>query len=182
MFDWSNIMVSEPNWIVLIVLSAITGALLKPLLYFFIYLIKRLRKSGIEATWYGYYIISKNKEPFIGKETIEVKKGVFNNYIVYGKSITTENQKYKGVVIEERNYLVVHMKPTKHDEEIVLRLKRLIPGNDEIMYGLWSALDFDGNAAVGPTILSKNELNDQQVNDLIKRIKFKREVNGLVVT
>ena len=179
---YTSISSTEPNWIIVMIISALFGMIVKPLIYFVIYLYKRLRKTDIEFNWNGYFIILKNKKEFIGKEKLSIKKGVFNKYIVNGVSITTEDQKYKGTVIEERNYLIIHMNPTKHNEEIFIRLKRTIPGNDEIMYGLWSSLDFDGNAAVGPMILSKNELNDQKIKELTKFININENIRGLTVS
>lgn|GEM_PF-3196958 len=179
MNEFYNLFMVEPNWLILIVISGIFGVLIKPLFYLLIYIYRRLYKTDIEHKWNGYFLILKNKKEFIGKEILDIKQGIFNKYIVHGISITTEGQKYKGTVKEERNFLIIQMNPTKHDEDIFIRLKRTIPGNDEIMYGLWSALDFDGNAAVGPMILSKKELDDEKVRELIKFISVREEIKGL---
>ncbi|MGV6830892.1 MAG: hypothetical protein ACWA5P_04905 [bacterium] len=182
MGELHSFFLEEPNWLILMLISGLFGILIKPLLQLLIYIYRKFNKTDIEHKWYGYFIILKNKEEFIGKENLYIKQGIFNKYIVHGISITTEGQEYKGTVKEERNFLIIQMNPTKHDEEIFIRLKRTIPGNDEVMYGLWSALDFDGNAAVGPMILSKKELNDDKIRELTEFVNIKKEIKGLSVS
>lgn len=161
-------LIQQPHWLVVAIIGSVIGVSLKPMFYLIYYLAKISKKKDIECKWFGYFYIKKNSCNYIGKETLFIRKGVFNNYIIKGVSITTKGQQYSGVVIMERNFLVIKMKPEIHEEEIFIRLKRSIPGNDEIMVGLWSALDFDGNAAAGPMVLSRQEINEDQLNDIIK--------------
>ncbi len=172
-----------PNWIILILISTIFGAVLRSLFKFIVFCFRQLKRSDIERKWFGYYLISRNHQPYVGREIMNIGKGVFDSFIVRDTSITSQGQTYKGTVKLERNFIVIQMRPKLHEEEIFIRLKRNIPGNDEVMYGLWSALDMDGNAAVGPMILSRQELEEAYLNDIVKtKIKNIPEIRNMVVS
>jgi hypothetical protein len=177
-------MFDEPHWLIVSIIGAMLGFLMPYIWKILVFGIRRLSRHHLEGLWYGYYFIIENEAPKLGSETLKIQKGIFHSFVVEGESLNgaiSIQQKYKGIVDEERNFLIIQMKPTKHDEHIFIRLKLPIPGNDKFMYGLWSAIDFDGNAAVGPMIMSRKELSKAELEQIRDRIHLIPEMRFMRV-
>ncbi len=177
-------MYTEPPWFVVSIIGAILGLLMPFIWKILVFSVRKLSTHHLEGLWFGYYFIIENDVPKLGSETLQIQKGIFHYLVIEGESLNQAisiQQKYSGNVYEERNFLIIQMKPTGHDEHIFIRLKRPIPGNDKFMYGLWSALDFDGNASVGPMIMSRKELSKTELERIRDKIHFIPELKFMKV-
>jgi hypothetical protein len=115
--------------------------------------------------WFGCYYILRDNADFLGRERWEVR---IRDDRVLDVTVASQSfeQQYSGEMFAEDGFVIVVIQASSHNERIFMRFKKPIPGNDDIMCGVWSALDFDTKAATGPMILSRNELKESTLEDL----------------
>jgi hypothetical protein len=130
--------------------------------------------------WFGYYYILRDNADFLGRERYEL--GVRDDHFL-DVTVTSQSfdQQYSGDMFAEDGFIIMSIQPSNHNERIFVRFKKPIPGNDKTICGVWSALDFDTKVAAGPMILSRNELNENTLEDL-KRARFESAAYTLRVT
>lgn len=150
-------------------LGAVLGLCVKPLWKKMIFLLPSESAKQLTGDWYGYYLIIRRQRVVMESEKLTIAKDYFSGKFVVkgerpipaGQPPVECKQKYFGKLWEEGGYLIIHMYPVTHKENIFIRFNNPIAGGgDEIKYGLWSALDFDNKPAVGPMILSRTQLVD----------------------
>ena len=71
-----------------------------------------------------------------------------------------------GSLRAENGFLVIEMRPSTHDETILMRFRKPIAGNADRVVGIWSALDLDSMASAGPMALSRNALSEEEIRVL----------------
>ena len=133
--------------------------------------IKRRRATtGICGKWYAYDWWEDENEVTLQKKQGTIRKGLLSEYRV---RFTNENHSmsYKGTAsVEANQYLCVK---TKADDALVepkiSRFNLPMAEHRELLFGLSLFFDFDKNVSCGAVILSRHELSDEQVKELMEK-------------
>lgn len=165
--------------------GAVLGLCAKPLWKKMIFLLPSEGAKQLTGDWYGYYLIIRQQQVEMKNEKLTIGKDYFSGKFVVkgerpipdGQTPVECEQKYSGKLWEEGGYLIIHMHPVTHKENIFMRFNNPIAGGDPIKYGLWSALDFDNKPAVGPMILSRTQLVDarQKLDEKLTQFKVEKD-------
>lgn len=163
-----------PNWLLPSIISGFIGYFIPTLANWIKYLIKIAKKRDyIEGNWYSYYSIFEDGAPVIKKEKWEILKGINHSLKVKVDGIGTNDNvisRYDGYVMDEPNFYTIRLKPKSHKEVILIRFKKFYSFNKELVLGLWSSFDYDSRSCVGPQILSKKQIDQNQVKVILENI------------
>lgn len=177
-----DIFKNEPNWIILTLVGTVIG-------YFFPYIIKGIvfvwrqlfSKHYLTGQWNSYYLIWENNLPILKHEKWKVELGYNSKLkVTVATTVTDGNLSYVGELVEERGHLIVTLKAIEYDERVFGRYPIPIPGNDSTVVGLWLGVDFNGHAVVGTNVLSRVELQDEEVRSLLKDYTEVDSVNEMI--
>jgi hypothetical protein len=169
----------EPNWMI----RTLAGFLLG---YFFTYMVKGIHyiwrqvftKNYLTGQWNSYYQTWENNRLVLKREQWTIKFG-FNSKLKV--NITTDEKlSYSGELLEERGHLIAILKAKEFDERIFGRYPIPIPGNDSTVVGLFLGTDWNSHAAAGINILSRTELNENEVSYLLKENTEVDVANGMI--
>lgn len=167
------------HWLVPTLIGVILGAVFPYLIKFAFSVYRRFRPFFLEGLWYSYYFIYQDGVPTIKHETWNVKKGILNKFVVKADDLqseaTTFRLRYRGTLSKEQNLFTVILKPETHKEEILIRFKGTYDYGQKILLGLWSGIDLDGYACVGPQIISRTELSDEEIVDAVRKVEVESE-------
>lgn len=128
---------------------------------------RQLRSSYIEGEWNGYYFTFAEGKSKLTLEKWIIKKGFRENLVVNVQTIPAGTLSYKGEVQLQRDNLVVKLKAQEYPIETFTIFKSPVPGNDNIIIGLWLGLDFNGEVTAGPGVLSRTSLSEQDLHRLL---------------
>lgn len=158
-------LIQEPNWIVLTIIGTVIGYLF-PYIVSGISFIWRLlfAKHYLTGQWNNYYQIWENNLPALKHEKWKVETG-FNSRLKVSISTTLTDGalSYTGELIEERGHLVAILRAAEYEERAFNRYPIPVPGNASTVVGLYLGVDFNGRATVGTTVLSRVELQAEQL-------------------
>jgi hypothetical protein len=173
--------------LLLAIASATVGVVVKEALSGKIRIKPRPKWRDIVGDWFGYYLITKDGkvEPPHG-EVFHIKP----NYLGsdgFRLTVTIPGQddvQYRGTAEKEPDsgYFIIQMKPAGRNEKIFFRFTYPMAAKEpKIVYGLYSALDFSntGLAVVGPAILSRRQISDEDVIAMIKA-NFRVHLEGVI--
>ena len=175
----TEIFQQEPNWIV----RALAGFLLG---YFFTYIIKGtdfiwrmiFSKNYLTGQWNSYYQVWENNIPVLKRENWTIGFG-FNSKLRV--NITTEDSlSFSGELLEEKGNLIVIIKAKDFNERGFGRYPIPIPGNDTTVVGLYLGIDFNGHATACVNILSRIELQMNELSSLLKDNTDFDATNGMI--
>lgn len=156
-------MSTEPHWLIVSIIGAMIGFILPYAKKAIVVLLRYFTDYHIEGAWYEYHWSLIDNNPELKREHWKVKKGIFERLKVVAKSIPSEKLVYKGKIYQERNHLIAIFKATTHTEEVFCRLSNPVPTNDNIITGLWLALDYNRKIISGSLVLSRDELTEEEV-------------------
>ena len=159
---------SEPNWVITIILGAIVGFLLPYILNLVRFIRRFFKKEIAEGNWYVYHMINRDGIIQVENSMWKIKKGFYSKFIVEERKV--DYVLYKGLLVFERNFWLVRLKGIKHDEEVYIRLINPIPTQDTRTQGLFLSLDYNGIATAGPVLISRKEI----LQDKVKKIFFNK--------
>ena len=146
-------------------------------MYLYNYFCGNNRYTG---NWYGYYIINEGNKVIIKQESWKIKLSITNKLSVYVETIQDSKLTFNGILYEESGKVIAIVKANEYEETVICRYSLPIPGNDKLLIGLYSGLDFNGIAAVGPTIISRDILDNAKVTTLINN-NLEIDVNSKVI-
>jgi len=175
----TEMFLQEPNWMV----RTLAGFLLG---YFFTYILKGINylwrqfftKNYLTGQWHGYYNVWENNKPVLKQEKWMVSFG-FNSKLKVNVNTGT-NLSFKGELIEEKGQLIIILKAKDFNERVFCRYPIPIPGNDSTVVGLYLGVDFNGHATSGVTILSRTELQEDEIPALVKKNIEVEAVNDMI--
>lgn len=146
-------MPSEPNWIIIIVISGVFGYLIQYIfkLPSFVY---RLRKrNDIRGKWYNYFYCEADSESPLHTALYTVKVGLLHDYKV---KCVSDNMVYRGFGFIEHNHLCItliyHDKLAK--ETVNLRFQLPNATHRVQLIGIWLSYDYNNHLSSGISILS----------------------------
>lgn len=152
------------------VFLAIFGFLLLFIYKGIVYLMNYLKKNIVEGIWHGYHNSLVENKPEIEYSLWFIKSSF--KYPLYAKVELKPKSglSYEGPVTIEGRDLIANLKcVTKgHDGTAVCRLFMPVPPNNKLIYGLWLSYDYNNQIVSGPQILSRTELTDDIVDELIR--------------
>ena len=161
----------QPNWIIIIFIGAIVGYLFPHLVKSFKYIVRRFRKETIEGLWYTYFVTNEGGEIKIAHKTWRIQKGYVSKFNIESYLYDGKEKKavYKGKVYFERNFWLFRYEAIDHKEEVSGRLFDPITNRNLRTWGLYMALDFQGNPISGPFLASKQELSLEEASSLLMK-------------
>ena len=175
----TEIFQQEPNWIV----RTLAGFLLG---YFFTYIIKGTNyiwrkifsKNYLTGQWNSYYQVWENNRPVLKRENWTIRFGFSSKLRV--NIDTGDNLSFSGELFEEKGNLIVIIKAKDFNERVFGRYPIPIPGNDTTVVGLYLGVDFNGHATAGVNILSRIELQVNELSALLKDNTDFDEAYGMI--
>ena len=166
------------HWLIPTLAGVILGALVPYLIKVLIFFVRRFRRFFLEGEWYSYYFVYEDSKPVLKHETWKVKKGIVNKITVIAKPISPSPdsfpRRYRGKLTKEQNLFTVTLWPDTHTEEILIRFKGTYNYDQKVLLGLWSGIDLDGYACVGPQIIARHELSDTEIEATAKRVQVEQ--------
>jgi hypothetical protein len=169
------------NWIAVIV-GALAGALIQQLIKVPAYLLSLLRKSPLEGVWHEYHITKEYGKFIVVHDVLEIRKGFPSklNVKTYRDGKVGNSPNAKGEALFERQFLIMKMKTTDHDEEILIRLANPIPSSKMLTSGIWLGIDYDTKSIAAPIILANKELPRNEAADmLIENTKINQKMKAI---
>jgi hypothetical protein len=150
-----------------ILVGALIGFTLPHLVRAVAYFIRRLRRARIEGKWFVYHPSHKASKPQMIPSTWYITKGFTSLFAIRedrkeGSGATISGYA-KGQIHIESNCLLIKLHTTQHEEEVSMRLFNPISTADEILWGLYLSLDFQGKPTAGPIVVSRSELSEEDV-------------------
>jgi len=128
---------------------------------------RQFRSSYIEGNWHGYYFVFVDGKSQLTLEKWVIKKGLRENLVVNVETVPEKIPSYKGEVQLQRDNLVVNLKAQEYPVETFTIFKAPIPGNDNIITGIWLGLDLNGEVMAGPGVLSRKPLSEKELRELL---------------
>ena len=164
--------------ILITVLIAAIGALVAYLLQLIIsvprfmwrYLISR-KKARIEGDWHEYHFTRSDKTAELSEQRWNVKKSFSGNLVVEADSLKREDILYRGTVRLELNHWVLTVDGVNHQERVIVRLLNPVSVSEKPLIGIWAGLDFDGNAGAGPILLTRQVLERDEAERLLRQVE-----------
>lgn len=134
-----------------------------------IYLFRRFRRARIEGTWYSYHASLIEGSIQVVSTIWKISKGFSAPFIVQIiKKMDGQLRVYaKGTLHRERNFLLINLNTTEHQEEVSIRLLDPVEPADSITWGLWMSFDYHGELFSGPQVVSRKELSDDEFKNYI---------------
>lgn len=131
-------------------------------------------KRAAEGIWYSYHFTRKNQQV----RTVSTKWKVERNY--RGRLVVTGRRngglaagegvlQCKGSAFTEEGFLVILVQATGYDAHWSIRVNNPIPTNEQSVCGLWLSYDFDGDLTAGPILFSRDVMDLQQAELMLKR-------------
>lgn len=160
-------METTPHWLLVAIIGAVIGLLLPYCGRTVVWVLRRFKEFHLEGEWYEYHLTYVGGNPVLRGERWHIGKGFFAKLSVDANSTSPDGGlRYKGTIVEERSTIVVKFKAISHTEQVACRLTSPIPSHDRTLLGFWLALDFDGRIAVGPEVLTRDQLSPDSVREL----------------
>lgn len=122
------------------------------------------RNSQLVGRWYGYYPCWVNEATEVVSEVWEVKEQDRSQLAVTVSTLGGRALSFRGNISFERDQFLVRLIANEHQEEVQCRFKMPIPGNDDVVVGLFLGFDFNGTIMVGTHLLSRRPLDAESVN------------------
>jgi hypothetical protein len=170
---------NDVHWIVPTLVGVLLGAALPYVLKLVLYFVRRFQPFFLEGEWYSYYFIYENSTPVLKQEKWIVSKGILHRIAITALPITptpnTFPRKYQGKLVKEQNLFTVNLKPNTHTENILVRFKGTYNYDQNVLLGLWSGIDLDGYACVGPQIISRSELTDKEIKNTASKVHVEED-------
>jgi len=165
---------SDPHWLIVALVSALLGLLIPGIVRIFQATVRRFGKpkEPVVGTWHScFYNFDESKVRFT-RYLWKVRKGVFCEYAVSSRCLDDPSVRYTGTMFHEGSTLVCVMKGKHHTETIFWRFPLPIVSSSKPLVGLYLSLDWQRNTVVGCEVLSRYELSQEDLDDLLKeRVK-----------
>lgn len=156
----------EPNWIITAIIGAILG-FIPDIFRIFKYTILRFTKNRIVGNWYVYEFTKSEGNIKRTKGICRIKNGILNRFSII---MQNDNLLYKGTGDCEDNHLFMMIK-NKNDKlvrkETCWQRYDFSYNDYNYLLGLWLSNDYDGHTTCGISILSRTELNETEINNII---------------
>jgi hypothetical protein len=156
-----DVILNEPNWIIVSVVGAILGALVSK--YGGIVSYPFRRRPAIRGEWYCYHFDFRDGRLELIEEQLVIRKGATSGIKVKltpvaGDSTLSDQYEYRGDAEFDERHLLINMRGVTHSnkELISVRLQPRIPPNHVTMFGLWLSYDHDHLPAAGMIMLSRD--------------------------
>lgn len=161
---------SEPNWIIIIIISGIFGYSVQYIIKLPLFIYHFFKHDDLHGKWHNYFYCESDGEHNLHEAMFLIKTGLFHTYKVKNKSY---NIIYKGYGYIEHNHLCIfYVCNDKLSKETVnLRFQLPTATNRDKLIGIWLSYDFNDKLSSGISILSKYTLSDIQLHKIIDTIK-----------
>lgn len=165
-------MLNQPDWVTVTFIGAIIGYILPYIIKFVVFIFRKFQHDTAEGSWFVYHPSNRGGKLQIEKSAWRIGKGIFNPFVVRETREGVRGLVAKGSLYYERNFWLIRLKAIMHDEEVSIRLFNPISTADEIVWGLYLSLDFQGNPIAGPVVISRKELSpDEMLQFLSGKLK-----------
>ena len=126
------------------------------------------RKELLKGTWHAYHFTRMHGKTFLRYEKWTIKRNLLNRLIIKTLDPKNPDLKYKGVISEERNYLLILLKGVRHKEEIQMRFFNVIPTGQDMAFGLAMGVDFANKPQCLVQIMSRKKLTDEEAGEILR--------------
>jgi len=175
----------NPHWFVNILIGSFIGILLPYFFKSFLFLFRFFQKEYLTGKWHGYYFITEGGTVSFYSDDNFIKSGFLHKLVITAKrhnENSNQISRYKGYIAKEGgyfgNYMLVQLTKVETGEKIFYRYVYPQPHSNYTI-GLWLALDYDGIVTVGTKVLSRNELSENDVKQLIQKVKLNNSFKTL---
>ena len=160
------------NWninIIIIIASAVLGYILPYVIKFVKSIVNLIfRKELLKGTWYAYHFTLSDNKVFIRYEKWTIKRDWLNRLIIKTEDPKNHDLKYEGVILVDKNYLLILLKGVKHEEEIQMRFFNIIPTGQDMTLGLAMGIDFNGKPQCLVRIMSRKKLTNKKASEILR--------------
>jgi hypothetical protein len=173
---------SEPNWVITILVGTLLGAVVAPLGPAALYPLRRIRRDVFVGTWNQYYWTWRDgrKQMWFGQ--VCVKRGILKPYSVTtvmsppdggDHNIEPSNRhavlRHRGELRLEGGHVIIETRANTHNESVVSRFPQWIPSETNRIVGIWMSFDHSGTPTAGAILLSRSNLDEPEASALIGR-------------
>jgi hypothetical protein len=167
----------QPNWLVVLVISAVLATLMDKYGGVILYPIRRLKKDQYVKDWYEYHLSYKDGQRILRQSELSIKLGRWSSArrveFWHLPSDAADGQRkkllYKGTMRFEKDQLLIEMDAKTHKERLVYRFVNRIPSSDSVVPGIWMSYDHDSHPAAGAAILSGRVMTADEAEKEILR-------------
>lgn len=163
------------------IIGALIGYLLPYLFKFIRYCFLRFRKNRIIGNWYIYERTVKENKKLKTSGYCSITFGILSRFKI---KMTNNNLVYIGTANVEDNHLYMTV-TNKNDNQIrketCFQRYDFSYGDYDKMYGLWVSNNYDGHTCCGVSILSKVQLTEDEVDELLENSYFQFDKSVLSI-
>ncbi len=152
-----------------IVASAITIVYALPYVIKFIQFLGNslFRKEFLTGIWHAYHFTRLHGKILLRHERWTIKRNILNRLIIRTQDLKNRDLKYKGVILVQRNYLLISLKGIKHKEVVQMRFFDIIPTGQDVIFGLVMGIDFDNKPQCFVRFMGRREFADEEARKLL---------------
>lgn len=163
-------MLSQPNWIIVIILSGVFGYLVQYIFKIPSFLHTISRQNDIRGMWCHYFFCESDNGVRLHTASCTIKAGFLHNYKVKCES---NGMIYRGYGFIEQNHLcITYIYDDKLSKETVsLRFQVPTATHRDKLIGIWLSYDYNNRLSSGVSILSKYTLSNMQLDEIISTIR-----------
>jgi hypothetical protein len=169
----------QPNWIIVIIIGAVVGAVVSQYWTVIFYPAKLLRTDSLSGDWYDYHFTFVHGKRYLAESIVRIRRGKLTDRSVrvqdqdlvrYSGGIDTDRKDglaYKGTTYIEGPHLIVKLHAISHRELLVFRLVNRLPSNASIIPGVWMSFDHELNPTAGVMVLSRERMTSSDATDVL---------------
>jgi hypothetical protein len=182
----------QPNWIIVIIIGAVVGAVVSQYWTVIFYPVKILKTDSLRGRWYDYHFTFVHGKRYLAESIVRIRRGILSERSVfvqdqdlvrYSGDIDPNRRDgltYKGTVQIEGPHLIVKLRATSHKELLVFRLINRLPSNTSIIPGVWMSFDHELNPTAGVMMLSREKMTSSDATNML--LELSRTERGAVQT
>jgi hypothetical protein len=182
----------QPNWIIVIIIGAVVGAVVSQYWTLVFYPVKLLKTDSLRGVWYDYHFTFVHGKRYLAQSIVRIRKGILTERSVfvqdqdlvrYSGDIDPNRRDgltYRGTIQVEGPHLIVKLRATSHKELLVFRLINRLPSNASIIPGIWMSFDHELNPTAGVMMLSRERITSNDATNML--LELSRAERGAVQT